>query len=121
MTEPEISPTTNFGNSEDPSKSPTAWGEVIFGVAKDMDAAEMLTTAIYMIWNCDPAVQQVNVTPKEELSGAVKEAIAISSRKTPGTKLEIAIELLNSLVIPAEEEDDQVFGPEFGNGGETSE
>lgn len=26
MTEPEISPTTNFGNPEDPSKSPTAWG-----------------------------------------------------------------------------------------------
>ena len=105
MIEPKIFPTTNIGNSEDPSKSPTAWGEVIFGPAKNMDAAESLTTAIYMIWLCDPGVQQINITPKEELSASIKEAIAIAERKTPSTKLEIAIELLRELTLSGEDED----------------
>ncbi len=73
-----------------------------------MDVAETLTAAIYFIWLCDPPIQQIDLVPKEELSDAVKEAILIADRKTPGTRLEIAIELLNSLLLPNDEEEEEV-------------
>jgi hypothetical protein len=77
---------------------PNAWGEVVFGVARDMNPAETLTTAIYSAWLCDPAIQQVTLTPQGELSEKVKQAIEIIKRKTPGTKIQIAIEMLDSLL-----------------------
>lgn len=76
---------------------PDAWGEVIFGVAREMSAAESLTTAIYSVWLCNPVMQQVTVSPQGKLSEKVQQAIEIIKRKTPNTRLEIAIELLNNL------------------------
>lgn len=97
----------NTTDSENSIKSPRSWGEIIFGVAKKMEIAERLTAAIYMIYLCDPPIQQVTVTPKKELSETVKQAIAIAERKTAGTKLEVAIQLLDTLLLdePREEND----------------